>query len=200
MMLDSREACVNYSMPLGLHHIFSADDHYGPGAWWAPKNMRKDWTPPYYHQADANGIGFDRTAKGSNSVSLYHEPLSTQYSDPKTCPEEYLLWFHHLSWNYKTKNGKTLWDELCYRYDKGVKEARGFQMTWDRVEPYTDNERFVHVQKLLRRQSFDALVWKDATLLYFQQFNRQPIPYDLERPVFNLDFVMKVKPLDIYSK
>jgi len=200
MMLESREACVDYSMPLGLHHIFSADDHYGPGAWWAPKSVRKDWTPPYYHQADSNGIGFDRTAKGTNAVSQYHEPLSTQYSNPKTCPEVYLLWFHHLPWDYKTKSGKILWDEVCCRYDNGVNQTRGFQKTWDLVEPYLDRERFVHVQKLLKRQTFDVQVWKDATLLYFQQFSKRPIPYDLERPVFDLDFLMKTKPLGIYKQ
>lgn len=198
MMLESREACVDYSMPLGLHHIFAPEDHYGPGAWWAPKNVRKDWTPPYYHQADSNGIGFDRTATGSNAVSQYHEPLASLYANPKNCPEVYLLWFHHLPWDYKTKSGRQLWDELCYRYDKGISQVRSFQKTWDLMEPFVDKERFVQVQKSLKRQTFDAQVWKDATLLYFQTFSRRPIPYDLERPVFDLDFLMKTKPVEIY--
>ena len=199
MMLESREACVDYSMPLGLHHIFAADDHYGPGAWWAPKGVRKDWTPPYYHQADTNGIGFDRTATGSNAVSQYHDPLASQFRDPKTCPEVYLLWFHHLPWDYKTQSGRVLWDELCFRYDRGVNQVRGFQKTWDKLESFVDKERFAHVQKRLKRQTFDAQVYKDGNLLYFQQFSRRPVPYDQERPVFDLDFIMKAKPLDIYK-
>jgi alpha-glucuronidase len=186
MMLQSWEATVNYMMPLGLHHIFSADHHYGPGPWWAPPRIRKDWTPPYYHQAAVNGIGFNRTATGSNAVSQYHEPLASQFSDPKTCPEMYLLWFHHLPWDYQMKNGQTLWDELCYRYDKGLNQVREFQKTWDKAEPYVDAERFAHVQSRLRNQCRNAQVWKDACLLYFQQFSQKPIPHNLERPVHDL--------------
>lgn len=186
MMLESREAAVNYMMPLGLHHIFSADEHYGPGPWWAPKGVRKDWTPPYYHQADSAGIGFDRTKNGSNAVSQYHEPLGSQLNDVKTCPEIYLLWFHHLPWDYKMKSGHTLWDELCYHYDMGLQQVRGFQKVWDRARPYVDPEQFSDVQSRLRKQCLNAQVWKDACLLYFQQFSGAPIPYDLERPVYDL--------------
>jgi len=187
MMLDSREAAVNYMMPLGLHHIFSANEHYGPGPWWAPERVRKDWTPPYYHKADTLGIGFDRTLTGSNYVSQYHEPLNTQFADLKTCPDIYLLWFHHLSWDYKMKNGRTLWDDLCYHYDAGLQQVRQFQKVWDEVKPYVDKERFAQVQRKLRSQSINAQVWKDACLLYFQQFSRKPIPFDIERPVNNLN-------------
>jgi alpha-glucuronidase len=187
MMLDSREAAVNYMMPLGLHHIFSANEHYGPGPWWAPERVRKDWTPPYYHKADTLGIGFDRTQAGSNAVSQYHEPLNSRFSDLKTCPEIYLLWFHHLSWDYKMENGRTLWDDLCYHYDTGLQQVRHFQKVWDEVKPYVDKERFAQVQRKLRSQSINAQVWKDACLLYFQQFSRKPIPYDIERPVNNLN-------------
>jgi alpha-glucuronidase len=191
MMMESREAAVNYMMPLGLHHIFAANEHYGPGPWWAPKGWRKDWTPPYYHQADTLGIGFDRTKAGSNALGQYHEQVSTQYSDLKTCPEIYLLWFHHLSWNYKMKSGRTLWDEMCYRYDTGLQQVRGFQKVWDKTQPYVDAERFGQVQSKLRKQSLNAEVWKDACLLYFQQFSRLPIPYDIERPVHDLDDLIK---------
>lgn len=190
MMLESREAAVNYMMPLGLHHIMSANEHYGPGPWWAPARMRADWTPPYYHQADSNGIGFDRTEKGSNAVSQYHEPLASQYNNVKTCPEELLLWFHHLPWNHKMKNGRTLWDEMSYKYDKGVQEVRQFQKVWDRAEPFVDTTRFKAVQRKLRSQSSNAVLWKDACLLYFQQFSRMPIPFDIERPVHNLDEII----------
>ena len=191
MILNSREAAVNYMMPLGLHHIFAADHHYGPGPWWAPEGVRKDWTPPYYHQADTNGIGFDRTASGSNAVNQYHEPLRSLFSDPKTCPDIYLLWFHHLSWDYIMKSGRTLWNEICYRYDMGVQQVREFQQIWDEVESYVDEERFVHVQSRLRDQTINAQVWKDACLLYFQQFSRLPIPYEIERPVNNVEDIVR---------
>ncbi|MFH1195024.1 MAG: alpha-glucuronidase [bacterium] len=187
MMLQSREAAVNYMMPLGLHHIFAGNHHYGPGPWYAPKGLRPDWTPPYYHQADTNGIGFDRTRTGSDAVSQYHEPLCSQFNDVKTCPEIYLLWFHHLPWSYKMKNGRTLWDEMCYRYDNGIQQVRLFQKIWDQVQPYVDAQRFTEVQSKLRRHCRDAEKWKDGCLLYFQQFSRQPIPIDIERPVYDLD-------------
>lgn len=191
MMLESREAAVNYMMPLGLHHIFSANEHYGPGPWWAPKRIRKDWTPPYYHQADTNGVGFDRTQKGSNAVSQYHEPLSSQFNDLKTCPEKYLLWFHHIPWDHKMKSGHTLWEEMCYHYDIGLQQIRQFQKVWDRVQPYVDSERFAAVQSKLRNQCRNAQIWKDSCLLYFQQFSRQPIPYEIERPVNDLEDLIK---------
>jgi alpha-glucuronidase len=189
MMLQSREATVNYMMPLGLHHIFAGNHHYGPGPWYAPKNMRPDWTPPYYHQADANGIGFDRTRNGSNAVSQYHAPLDSQFNELETCPEIYLLWFHRLPWDYKMKNGRILWDELCYRYDQGVQQVREFQKLWDRLEPYVDAQRFREVQSKLRRQCRHAQIWKDACLLYFQQFSQRPIPYNIERPINDLEFL-----------
>ena len=192
MMLESREAAVNYMMPLGLHHIFAGNNHYGPGPWYAPKGLRPDWTPPYYHQADTNGIGFDRTQTGSNAVSQYHKPLRSHFNDVKTCPEIYLLWFHHLPWNYKMKSGLTLWDEMCYHYEKGLQQVRQFQKIWDKVQPYVDPERFSLVQKKLRKQCINAQEWKDGCLLYFQQFSRLPIPYDIERPVYNLKDLEKM--------
>jgi alpha-glucuronidase len=192
MMLQSREAAVNYMMPLGLHHIFAGNHHYGPGPWYAPKGVRSDWTPPYYHQADTVGIGFDRTHAGSNAVSQYHEPLASQFNDPATCPEIYLLWFHHLPWTYKMKSSRTLWDEIAYHYDQGVLQVRQFQKVWDKTEPYVDAQRFVEVQSKLRRHYRDAQIWKDACLLYFQQFSRLPIPYDIERPVNDLDDLMQI--------
>jgi alpha-glucuronidase len=192
MMLESREAAVNYMMPLGLHHLFSANEHYGPGPWWAPRGVRHDWTPPYYHKADTNGIGFDRTPGGSDAVSQYHEPLGSQFNDLATCPDRYLLWFHHLPWDYKMRSGRTLWDEMCYHYEKGLQQVRDFQKIWDRTEPYVDKERFTLVQSKLRSQCTNAQVWKDACLLYFQQFSRKPFPYDIERPVHELDDLIKI--------
>lgn len=190
LMMESREAAVNYMMPLGFHHIFAAEHHYGPGPWWAPKGVRKDWTPPYYHQADTFGVGFNRTISGSDAISQYHEPLKSQFNDVKTCPEIYLLWFHHVSWDYKLKSGNTLWNEICLHYDKGLHQVRDFQKIWDKVQPYVDAERFAEVQSKLRNQSRNAQIWKDGCLLYFQQFSHRPIPYNLERPMNDLKDIM----------
>ncbi len=190
MMLESREAAVNFMMPLGLHHIMSANGHYGPGPWWAPKGVRPDWTPPYFHQADAYGIGFDRTRKGSDAVDQYHEPLASEFNNLATCPEKYLLWFHHLPWNYTMKNGQTLWDALCYHYEKGVNQVREFQKIWDKSGPFVDSTQFMEVQRKLRGEAMNAILWKDACTLYFQQFSKLPIPYDLERPINNLDDII----------
>lgn len=191
MMLESREAIVDFMMPLGLHHIFSANGHYGPGPWWAPPRMRKDWTPPYYHQADTLGIGFDRTSTGSNNLSQYQEPLRSELTNLSTCPEAYLLWFHHLPWDYKLKSGRTLWDELCIHYDGGVQQVRQFQKIWDQAERFVDRDRFADVQKRLCDQSLNALEWKDGCILYFQKFSRRPFPYNLERPMYNLDYLIE---------
>lgn len=191
IMLESREATVNYMMPLGLHHIFAANEHYGPGPWWGPKGVRKDWTPPYYHQADKNGIGFDRTISGSNAVSQYHEPLNSLFSDPRSCPEIFLLWFHHLPWDFRLKSGMTLWDEMCWKYDEGVRQVREFQKVWDKAGIYTDYQRFSEVQSKLREQSANAQVWKDACILYFQQFSNMPIPQGIERPVNDLNEIIR---------
>lgn len=187
MMLDSREAAVNYMMPLGFHHIFAAEHHYGPGPWWAPEGVRSDWTPPYYHQASADGVGFNRTRTGSDAVEQYHEPLASQLNDPKTCPENLLLWFHHLPWDYKMKSGRTLWDEICVHYARGLEQVGEFQKVWDKVEKYVDAERFAGVQSKLRAQRRNAQVWNDGCLLYFQQFSKRAIPYNLDRPQHDLD-------------
>jgi alpha-glucuronidase len=191
LMLDSREAAVDYMMPLGLHHIFSMNHHYGPGPWDFFPNMRQDWLPPYYHKADAAGAGFDRSAKGSDAVSQYFSPLKEKYNAVENCPEELLLWFHHVAWNYKMKNGNTLWQELCNKYDRGVKKVRDFQKTWDMMENYIDEERFTFVQHKLKLQTRDAQWWKDGCLLYFQQFSKMPIPYNIERPIYDLDKLQK---------
>ncbi|MDR1783689.1 MAG: alpha-glucuronidase [Dysgonamonadaceae bacterium] len=186
IMLESREAMVNFMMPLGLHHIFSWNQHYGPGPWDNFPGSRRDWLPPYYHQADSVGIGFDRTDKGSNAVAQYYPPLRDTFNNVETCPEEYLLWFHHLPWDYRMKNGRTLWAELCYRYQSGVYSCREFQKVWDRMEPYIDKERFTAIQEKLKIQTKDAMWWKDACTQYFQEFSKRPIPYELERPVYDL--------------
>ena len=193
VMTESRDACVNYMMPLGLHHIFAGNHHYGPEPWYDVPGIRRDWTPAYYHKADSIGLGFDRTKNGSNAVSQYPKELSALYNDVNTCPDRYLLWFHHVPWDYKMKTGRTLWDELCHRYDKGVHQARGFLATWDAVQPLVDQQRFDEVQRKLRIQARDAEWWRDACLLYFQTFSKRPIPQDMEHPVHNLDEMMRFK-------
>lgn len=134
MMLDSHEAVVNYMMPLGLHHIFAWGHHYGPEPWCSIPGARPDWLPSYYHRADKQGIGFDRSSKGSNAVAQYPETLAKQYDNIDTCPEEYLLWFHHVPWSHRMKSGRSLWDELCHHYDNGVRQVRDFQKIWDAAE------------------------------------------------------------------
>ena len=191
LMLGSREAVVNYMMPLGLHHLFAWGHHYGPEPWCAIPGARPDWMPSYYHKADTFGIGFDRSRSGSNAVSQYHEPLCGLYDGTESCPENLLLWFHHVTWQHKMRSGRTLWEELCYKYNEGVQSVRDFQRIWDEVEPYVDMERFQDVQKRLRTQSRDAVWWRDACLLYFQQYARRPIPYELERPQHNLEDMMR---------
>jgi len=128
---------------------------------------------------------------GSNGVGQYHEPLRAVFTDLSTCPEAYLLWFHHLPWDYQMKSGRTLWDELCNHYDAGVQQVRQFQKVWDQTERYVDHDRFIAVQKKLRDQSLNAQEWKDGCLLYFQQFSRKPFPDNLERPLYNLDYLIE---------
>lgn len=193
MMLSSHETAVDYMMPLGLHHIFAWGHHYGPEPWCNVAGARADWLPKYYHQANSTGIGFDRTKSGSDAVSQYYSPLKEEFNDLATCPEIYLLWFHHVPWNHKMKSGRILWDELCYKYDRGVQQVRNYQKVWDKVEPYIDAQRFAEVQSKLRIQSRDAIWWKDACLLYFQTFSKRPIPYDIERPVHDLEDLKKIK-------
>ena len=199
MMLRSREACVNYMIPLGIHHIFAGTHHYGPEPWYAPKGVRVDWTPPYYHKADSIGMGFNRTLTGTANVKQYPEPLCSLYNDISTCPENLITWFHHVPWDYKMKSGRIFWDELCHQYDKGVHEARSFLNVWDAMQPFVDAQRFSEVQRKLRIQARDAEWWRDACLLYFQTFSRRPIPQDMEHPVHNLDEMMQFRiPISMY--
>lgn len=193
MMMQSREAVVNYMMPLGLHHIFAWGHHYGPEPWCHIPNARPDWLPPYYHNAGKDGIGFDRSSTGSNAVGQYTEEVCRLYDNINTCPEEYLLWFHHVPWTHAMKSGRTLWDELCFKYDQGVQQARHFQKVWDSIEKQIDGRRFKEVQSKLKIQARDAVWWKDACLLYFQEFSEMPVPYEIERPVHELQDMKNYK-------
>jgi len=191
LMIDSREAVVDYMMPLGLHHLFERGHHYGPGPW--VDGGRPDWTSLYYHQADVDGIGFDRTATGSNAISLYHSPYSDQMEDLATCPDELLLWFHHVRWDYQTKSGRSVWDELCFRYNRGVETVRSIQKTWNSLEAFVDSSRFQHVKGLLVLQEREARWWRDACLLYFQTFSGMPISSQYEQPEQTLEYYIKLK-------
>lgn len=193
MMLNSYETAVNYMMPLGLHHLFAWEHHYGPEPWCFFDWARPDWLPGYYHQASEYGIGFNRTIKGSNAVSQYFSPLREQFNSIESCPEKYLLWFHHVPWNHKMKNGKILWDELCYHYEDGVKRVRQYQHQWNNLENLIDKARFEHVKSRLEIQQKDAIWWKDACLLYFQTYSKLPVPDDIEPPLHQLDNLKKIK-------
>ena len=191
MMLMSRETNVKYEMPLGLHHIFSGQGHYGPGPWEGAS--RPDWSPLYYHKAAKDGIGFDRTMNGSAAVEQYHEPLKSLYNNVETCPENLILWFHHLPWDYKMKSGRTLWDELCYTYQEGIDEAASFIKVWESVEKYVDSQRYENIHRKIVRQAKDAIWWRDACMLYFQTFSGMPIPEDCTAPQHTLEELRRVR-------
>ena len=178
MMTTSREACVDYMMPLGLHHLFAFDHHYGPEPNGLKAEYPLEWCPVYYHKAAEDGIGFDRSSTGTNAVSQYREPYRSLYNDLKTCPDEYLLWFHHVPWDYKLRNGDTLWDELCALYYRGIEQVISYQKLWNKVRPQIDRERWEHVNTLLNVQLENAKQWRNETLKYFQQFSKKPIKYD----------------------
>jgi alpha-glucuronidase len=187
LLLGSRETVVNYSMPLGLHHLMATGHHYGPGPW-VNNLSRADWNPVYYHRADATGLGFDRTATGSNALEQYAPEWRKTWGDLSTCPENLLLWFHHVPWDHRMKSGRTLWDELCLRYQQGVDEVRAMRKQWDSLKGLIDDERFTHVQALLRRQEHDARDWRDACTQYFQTFSKRPVPAGVEPPAHPLDY------------
>lgn len=193
MMLDSREAIVNFTTPLGLHHLMGWSHHYGPGPWIDNKH-RADWTSVYYHRADSAGIGFDRTATGSNALAQYSPPIQEKFSNPKTIPQEFLLWFHHLPWDYRMASGNILWDEMVYTYYEGVDQVREMQRIWNQMEPFVDAERFEHVQTFLMIQEKEAVWWRDACVLYFQTFSKRPIPAGLEEPRHSLEYYMGLNP------
>lgn len=192
VLLRSWDAAVSYMMPYGLHHIFAGEHHYGPEPWYHPGgDIRLDWLPSYYHRADSVGLGFDRTREGSGGAAQYHEPLATLYGDLRTCPEEYLLWFHHVPWSYVMRNGLTLWDNLCYIYNHGVDEARHFATVWEGMRSYVDTTRYERQKARFDRQAKDAVWWRDACLLYFQQFSGLALPADCPPPVHKLKDLMK---------
>jgi len=192
MMLTSREAVVDYMTPLGLAHIMATGHHYGPGPW-VSNAGRPDWSPTYYHRADTTGIGFDRTATGSNAVEQYFPPVRARYSSRATTPDSLLLWFHRVKWDDKLKSGRTLWDEMVKHYYAGVDSVRSMRKTWDSVKGSIDPERFAEVADFLRIQEKEAVWWRDAALSYFQTYSRKPIPSNLEQPAHPLSFYRSLR-------
>jgi alpha-glucuronidase len=180
-MLESHEAAVDYMTPLGLHHIMWGDHHYGPAPW-ENKFARADWNPVYYHRADARGLGFDRTKSGSNAVNQYRPPVRERFARLEACPEKFLLWFHHVPWDHRTRSGRAMWDELALRYQRGVTWVRGARRNWDALAGAVDAERHAAVAAKLAVQERDAGWWRDACLLYFQTFSRRPLPPNVEPP------------------
>jgi alpha-glucuronidase len=187
MMMASREAVVDYMTPLGLHHLMARGHHYGPGPW-VEGGARADWTSVYYHRATAQGIGFDRTPDGSDAVSQYAPKVAALFADIARIPEELLLWFHHVPWDYRTSSGRPLWDELVHRYTRGVETVRGMRETWNGLEDLVDAERYSQVATFLGIQEKEARWWRDASIAYFQTFSRRPLPGGYAPPEHSLDY------------
>jgi alpha-glucuronidase len=189
IMLQSRDILVQYSNPIGLHHIMGTGNHYGPAPWVNNLN-RPEWNPVYYHKADSTGIGFNRTSTGSNAIGQYFPEARKMWEDIDLCEEKNLLWFHHVPWNYTLKSKSILWDELCFQYYTGANRVKEMQHSWDDLKQYTDLERYNQVRMLLKIQQQEAIWWRNACLLYFQQFSKMPIPTNYEKPDKSLEYYM----------
>lgn len=187
VMLRSREIVVDYMNPLGLHHIMGTGNHYGPAPW-VNNQKRPEWNPVYYHQANTDGIGFNRTKTGSNALAQYYTGAQKQWEDENTCDERFLLWFHHVSWNHKMKSGKTLWEELCDHYKKGADSVTWMKAEWMKQKDKIDPIRFNHVRMLLDIQVNEAKWWRNACVLYFQTYSKQSLPADFPVPNKSLEY------------
>jgi alpha-glucuronidase len=191
IMLASREAVVDYMTPLGLHHLMARGHHYGPGPW-VSGGPRADWTSVYYHRADETGVGFDRTSTGSNAAAQYAPPLRARFTSLQTVPERYLLWFHHVPWDHRTGSGRTLWNELTFRYCRGVQTVRAWRRLWADLAPFVDRERHDETAAFLAIQEEEARWWRDASVLYFQTFSRRPIADECGQPSETLEHFMSI--------
>ena len=187
MMMGSREAAVGYMTPLGLHHQMARDSHYGPGPW-VSGGPRADWTSVYFNRADAGGIGFDRTTRGSHAVSQYAPPVAAEFNDVKRTPENLLLWFHHLPWDYKMKSGRTLWDELVIHYTQGVRTVSDMRRTWAGLSGRIDAQRYQEISTFLSIQQKEAQWWRDASIAYFETFSQRPLPAGYAPPEHDLKY------------
>ncbi len=187
MMMGSREAAVDYMTPLGLAHQMGTSHHYGPAPW-VSDLARPEWNPTYYSRADANGIGFDRTATGSNAVAQYAPPVARMFANPKTTPETLLLWFHHMPWDTRMASGRTLWAELIAHYDAGVADVGAMRATWAGLRPYVDADRFAETETFLAIQQREAQWWRDASITYFQSVSKRPLPAGVAPPAHSLEY------------
>jgi alpha-glucuronidase len=187
MMMGSRQAAVDYMTPLGLAHLMGSDHHYGPAPW-VNDMKRPEWNPTYYHRADANGIGFDRTATGSNAAAQYAPEVARRFANLGTVGDDYLLWFHHVPWDYRLDTGRTLWDELVVRYTKGVDEVRRMRRTWAALAPLVDRQRHEEVAAFLAIQEQEASWWRDACIAYFQSISHRPLPAGIAPPAHPLAY------------
>jgi alpha-glucuronidase len=195
IMLDSREIAVNYMTPIGLHHQMYQGHHYGPGPW--VNTGRADQTSVYFSRADSIGLGFNRTSTGSNAVGQYFAHVRDIYEKVETCPENLLLWFHHVPWDYKMASGRTLWNELCLRYQGGIDSVKWIRGQWELCESQIDPERFEVVNSLLAKQERDAKIWRDACILYFQTFSKRPVPDGVEKAPHDLNYYKAYRYTDI---
>ncbi|EKF55196.1 alpha-glucuronidase [Galbibacter marinus] len=192
LLIESREAVVNYMTPLGLHHMMDTDHHYGPGPW-VSELPRPEWNPTYYHKADSKGIGFDRTKQGSDAIAQYADPVAKKFEQLDQVPENLLLWFHHLPWDYTLSDGKTLWNSLGIHYQKGVDQVREMKKVWEQMSPYVDPISHKEVSMLLDIQLHEAIWWKDACMLYFQKHSKLPFPKAMEKPKHSLKHYKSLK-------
>lgn len=191
MMLVSREAAVNYMTPVGLAHLMGTNHHYGPAPW--ARLARADWSPVYFHRADSLGLGFDRTATGSNAVAQYFPPVRDRFASRATVSDSLLLWFHHVGWTERMRSGRTLWDELALHYQAGVDTVRSMQRQWESVHAAIDAQRFTDVRAFLAIQEREARWWRDASLAYFGTFSRLPLPPGVEPPAHDLAYYMSIR-------
>ena len=183
MMMGSREAAVDYMTPLGLASQMAAGTHFGPGPWVAPaKGMPPDWSSTYYSRADAQGIGFDRTASGSDAIAQYAPHVAARFADLATCPQDLLLWFHHLPWDYRLRSGQTLWDSLLRHYARGVAWVAQARNTWSGLSRYVDGPRWRLTADFLAIQEQDARWWRDASIAYFHSISHRPLPAGVKPP------------------
>jgi alpha-glucuronidase len=191
MMMDSREAAVDYMTPLGVSHQMATGHHYGPGPW-MNDNSRPDWNPSYYSRADKNGIGVDRSATGSDAVAQYAPPVATELGNLNTVPDNLLLWFHHVPWDYRMKSGHTLWEDLVAHYTEGVAIVARNRAAWEKLKPYVDAERFEKTDAYLRIEEHEARWWRDASIAYFQSLNGLPLPPGYAPPEHTLAYYKSI--------
>jgi len=175
MMQGSRDLVAQYTAPLGLAHLMGTGHHYGPAPWVCDLE-RRDWNPCYYHRADKDGIGFDRTASGSNALAQYAPSIAAQWSDRERIDDGYLLWFHRVGWGDRVRGGDTLWQRLVAEYSWAEIGLLTQKSTWDELHSYIDPERHAAVTADMNIQLREARLWRDASLAYWQSVNGLPLP------------------------